>query len=84
MLSRRKPIVALAVVTAALAAAVPAASASAAVSVDPTVCQLMVMPAGPFGPAAFPGAASLATTLANAGATVGCAAPAQQPAPAGP
>ena len=82
MLSHRKPLAALAAATAAIAVAVPTASASAATprasSVDPTVCQLLNLSSGPFGPTAFIGGASLATTLANSGASVGCAAPAPQ------
>jgi hypothetical protein len=77
MLSRQKPLPALAAVTAALAIAVPAASASAATTtaptVDPTVCQLVNTTMGPFGPTQFIDGASLATVLANAGASVGCA-----------
>jgi hypothetical protein len=46
--------------------------------VDPTVCQLLNLSSSPFGPTAFIGGASLATTLANSGASVGCAAPAPQ------
>jgi hypothetical protein len=78
MLSHQKPVAALAAVTAALVIAVPAASASAAANtptVDPTVCQLLNPPMGPFGPAQFIGGASLANVLANAGASVGCAPP---------
>ena len=80
MLSRRKPLAALAGVTAALAIAVPAASASAATSaaptVDPTVCQLLSLSEGPFGPTMFLGGGSLQSVLKNAGSSVGCAAPA--------
>jgi type IV secretory pathway VirB2 component (pilin) len=83
MLSHRKPLAALAGVTAVLAFAVPVASASAASTtapiVDPQVCQLLNFAQGPFGPTAFIGGASLAATLAQAGSTVGCAAPAPQP-----
>lgn len=82
MLSRRKSLAALASVSAALAIAVPAASATAATSspaVDPTVCQLVTSAMGPFGPTQFYGGASLAHVLTNAGSTVGCqAAPATQ------
>jgi type IV secretory pathway VirB2 component (pilin) len=82
-LSHRKPLAALAGVTAALAFAVPAASASAATTttpiVDPQVCQLLNFAQGPFGPtASFFGGASLGATLAQAGSSVGCAPP---PAP---
>jgi hypothetical protein len=76
MLSRRKPLAALAAVTAALAVAIPATSANAATtasSVDPTVCQLLNITAGPFGPTHFIGGASLANVLAGAGNSVGCA-----------
>ncbi len=82
MLSRRKPLAALAAVTAALVVAVPAASASAATTtptVDPTVCQLLNITSGPFGPTHFIGGASLADALAHAGASVGCPAPAPNP-----
>ena len=83
MLSRRKPLAALVTVTAALAAGIPAATASAAPvpTVDPTVCQIINLPAalGPFGPQNVLGGASLLSVLANAGGTVGCAA-----APASP
>jgi hypothetical protein len=85
MLSRPKPLAALAAVTAALAIAVPATSASAATTtaptVDPTVCQLLNITMGPFGPTQFIGGASLAAVLGNAGQSVGCAAPAPQPSP---
>jgi hypothetical protein len=83
MFSRQKPLAALAAVTAAVAIVVPAASASAATTtaptVDPTVCQLLNISMGPFGPTQFIGGASLASTLANAGASVGCAPPAPLP-----
>jgi hypothetical protein len=82
MLSRRKPLAAIAVLTAAIAVAVPVAGASAATTapaVDPTVCQLLNTTSRPFGPTMVVGGASLASVLANAGATVGCAAPAPQP-----
>jgi hypothetical protein len=84
MLSHRKPLAALATVTAVLAVAVPAASASAATSaapsVDPQVCQLLnSTQTGFFAPTMFFGGASLANTLANAGATVNCPAPAPAP-----
>jgi hypothetical protein len=82
MLSHRKPLAALAAVTAALAVAVPAASANAATprtpTVDPTVCQLLNIVEGPLGPTLFIGGSSLANVLANAGGSVGCAAPAPQ------
>ena len=82
MLSRRKPMTALAAVTVALAAAVPAVSVSAATAaptVDPQVCQLLNPTMGPFGPMQFMGGASLANVLANAGASVNCPAPAPKP-----
>lgn len=76
MLSRRKPLAALAAVTAALAIAATTASASAATTsapaVDPTVCQLFNLSTGPFGPGMFLGGASLDATLAKAGSSVGC------------
>jgi hypothetical protein len=79
MLSRRKPLAALAAVTAMLAVAVPAASASAATkaapTVDPQVCQLLDTTTGPFGPTQFIGGASLANVLASAGASVSCPPP---------
>lgn len=82
MLSRRKPLAAVAAIAAALAVAVPVTNASAATSdgptVDPTVCQLTNLAAGPFGPGMFIGGGSLRNTLIAAGATVGCAAPAPQ------
>ena len=88
MLARRKPLAALAAVTTALAVAVPAASASAATTqtVDPTVCQLLNVAQGPFGPTMFLGGASLSATLQGAGSSVGCAPPAAQPSlfPPGP
>jgi hypothetical protein len=83
MLSRRKPLAALAAVTAALAVAVSATSASAATTtaptVDPQVCQLLNTTTGPFGPTQSIGGASLADVLAKAGGSVGCAAPAPKP-----
>jgi hypothetical protein len=83
MLSRRKPLAALAAITTALVVAVPATSASAATTaaptVDPTVCQLLSITMGPFGPTQFIGGASLAAVLAGAGASVGCPAPAPTP-----
>ena len=82
MLSRKKPLAALAAVTAALAVALPAASASAQTpgpTVDPQVCQALNTTMGPFGPAQFIGGASLARVLAHAAATVNCPAPASQP-----
>jgi hypothetical protein len=79
----RKPLAALAAITAAIAVSVPVAGASAATTpgptVDPTVCQLLNTTAGPFGPTRAIGGASLASVLANAGSSVGCAAPAAQP-----
>jgi hypothetical protein len=90
LLSLRKPLAALAAVTAALAVAVPAASANAtttrASTVDPTVCQLLTFSEGPFGPGMFIGGASLTSTLVNAGNSVGCTPPAPQQGllPAGP
>jgi hypothetical protein len=47
--------------------------------VDPTVCQLLNLTSGPFGPTAFIGGSSLSDVLAHAGASVGCAAPAPKP-----
>jgi hypothetical protein len=47
--------------------------------VDPTVCQLLNIVQGPFGPTQFIGGASLADVLSKAGASVGCAAPAPKP-----
>jgi hypothetical protein len=85
MVSRYKPLAGFAAVTAALAIAVPAASASAATPttpiVDPTVCHLLNIAMGPFGPTSLTGSASLADVLAHAGATVGCPTPAPQPSP---
>ena len=82
MFSHRKSLAVLGGLTAALAIAVPAASASAATTsgptVDPQVCQLLNIAEGPFGPTMFFGGASLAATLAHAGATVNCPAPAPQ------
>ena len=76
MSSYRKSVAALAAVTAALAVAVPATSASAATTaapgVDPTVCQLTNLAIGPFGLAYVPGGPALANTLTQAGASVGC------------
>jgi hypothetical protein len=87
MLSCRSHLTALAAAT-AFAVAIPTAGASAArtkaptPTVDPQVCQLMDPSAmGLFGPAEFMGGGSLTTTLAHAGATVGCPAPAAQPSP---
>jgi hypothetical protein len=84
MLSRRMPLAALAAVT--LAVAVPATSANAApnaatttTTVDPTVCQLLNITEGPFGPGMFLGGGSLRNTLAHAGASVGCPAPPPPP-----
>ena len=83
MLSPRKPLAALAAVTAALIVAVPAASASAATTaaptVDPQVCGLVNLALGPFGPTQFIGGASLASVLTSAGASVNCPPPAPQP-----
>jgi hypothetical protein len=84
MLSHRKPLIGLAAVTATLAVAIPAASANAATTagsatVDPTVCQLLNTTMGPFGPTRGIGGASLASVLANAGSSVGCAAAPAQP-----
>jgi hypothetical protein len=78
MFSRRKPLAGLAAVTAALAVALPATSASAAPTVDPTVCQLLDTTTGPSGPTQFAGGDSLANILTSAGASVGCPAPAPQ------
>jgi hypothetical protein len=88
MSSRRKPLAALAAATAALGAAVPAASASAATprapTVDPTVCQLLTISGGPSGLTKSLGGASLVSTIAQSGASVGCpgSASASAPAPA--
>jgi hypothetical protein len=85
MSPRRKPLAALAAITATLAVAVPVSSASAATTttptVNPTVCQLLNVASGPFGPTQLIGGASLAAVLAHAGGTVGCAAPAPNPSP---
>jgi type IV secretory pathway VirB2 component (pilin) len=85
MLPRRKSLAALAALTAALAVAVPASASAAATTtptVDPTVCQLLNLTSGPFGPTQFIiGGASLGAVLAHAGATVGCPAPAPSPSP---
>jgi hypothetical protein len=82
MLSRRKPIALLAAIAATAAIAVPAATASAAKAdaptVDPTVCQLTDLAAGPFGPGMFIGGTSLRNTLLAAGSSVGCAPPSPQ------
>jgi hypothetical protein len=77
ILSSPRPLAALTAAIAALAVAVPAASASAAkppqITVDPQVCQLMNPNAmGPFGPAQGVGGASLASVLNTAGGSVGC------------
>jgi hypothetical protein len=79
MLSRRKPMVALAAITAALAVAVPVTSASAATAtprsiplVDPTVCQLLNVSELQAAPTALFGGTSLATVLTGAGNSVGC------------
>ena len=82
MLRRRKSLAALAALTAALAVAVPASASAAATTtptVDPTVCQLLNIASGPFGPTHLIGGASLATVLGHAGASVGCPAPAPTP-----
>jgi hypothetical protein len=82
MLSRPKSFAAVAVVAAALAVGIPASSASAATTaptVDPTVCELTNLAAGPFGPTMFIGGTSLRNTLLAAGASVGCAPPAAIP-----
>ena len=87
MLSRRKSLMAATAVTAALAAAIPTASASAATStplVDPTVCSLLDLAKGPFGPTAGLGGSSLADVLSRAGASVGCSAPSRPSLPAFP
>jgi hypothetical protein len=79
-MSRRKPLAVLAAALTALAAAAPAASASTARApiVDPTVCQLLALSEGPFGPGMFLGGASLISTLQTAGNSVGCPAPSPQ------
>lgn len=83
MLPCRIPLAAVAAVTAALAVAVPAASAATTGPiVDPQVCSLLNPAAGPFAPTNFPGGASLTAVLAKAGATVNC--PASASAPAAP
>ena len=83
MPSCRKPMAAVAAVTAALALAVPAMSASAKTTqnptVDPTVCGILNEGMGPFGPTMFLGGASLKNTLAQAGNTVGCPAAPSKP-----
>jgi hypothetical protein len=89
MLFRRSRLAALAAVTGALAVAIPATSASAATPatgpiVDPTVCQLLSITEGPFGPTMFIGGASLAHVLATAGNSVGCPAPTPAPTPTRP
>jgi hypothetical protein len=73
-------------VTAALAVAVPAASASAATTplVDPTVCQLLDLAKGPMGPTMGLGGSSLADVLGRAGASVGCTPRTQPSFPAFP
>jgi hypothetical protein len=78
MSSRRKSLAGLAAVTAALAVALPATSASAAPIVDPQVCQLLNPTMGPLGPTQFVGGDSLANILTSAGASVGCPAPGPQ------
>jgi hypothetical protein len=85
MLSRRKSLMAVAAVTATFAAAIPAASAHAATPlVDPTVCQLLNLVKGPFGPTAGVGGGSLADVLGRVGTSVGCTAPAQPSFPTFP
>jgi hypothetical protein len=83
MLSSRKPLAALAAITAAAAVTIPVASASAAAptspTVDPQVCQLLSFAIGSPGLAQSFGGPALAGVLTNAGGTVGCAA---QAAPA--
>jgi hypothetical protein len=80
MLSCRKPVAALAALTAATAVAVPAATAPAAATaaptVDPQVCVLLNLSLGPFGPTHFFGGASLAAVLSNVAASVNCPPPA--------
>jgi hypothetical protein len=72
-LSRRNSVMAAAAVTAALATAIPVATANAATPlVDPTVCQLLDLVKGPLGPTAGVGGSSLADVLGRAGASVGC------------
>ena len=85
--SGRKPLAALAGVTAALAFAVPAASASAATTpafpgpiVDPQVCQLLNLSLA-LPPAQFPSGAGLAAVLNHVGASVGCPAQSGQQSP---
>jgi hypothetical protein len=86
MLSRRKSLMAVTAVTATFAAAIPAASANASGTplVDPTVCQLLDLVKGPFGPTAGVGGSSLADVLSRAGASVGCAAGSQPTFPSFP
>jgi hypothetical protein len=85
MLSRRKSLIAAMAATAAFAVAIPAASANAATPmVDPTVCQLLDLVKGPFGPTSGPGGSSLADVLGRAGASVGCSAPAKPSFPSFP
>ena len=85
-MSSRKTLSALAAAgaIAAAVAAAPANAAAATPTVDPTVCQLLSTPTGLFSPTLLPGGASLASTLAHAGATVGCAAPAAPQKPSLP
>jgi hypothetical protein len=79
MLSCRKPVAALAALTAAAAVAVPAASADAATTgpptVDPQVCVLLNIARAPFGPTSFFGGASLAAVLSNVADSVNCPPP---------
>jgi hypothetical protein len=85
MLSRRKSLMAATAVTATLAAAIPAASANAATPlVDPTVCQLLDLVKGPFGPTAGVGGSSLADVLGRAGTSVGCSSGSQPSFPSFP
>jgi hypothetical protein len=80
-MSCRKPLAALAAITAALAVAVPVTSASAATTptVNPQVCSLLDAAQGPFGPTMFYGGSSLGAVLANTGASVNCPPPAPRP-----
>jgi hypothetical protein len=77
-----KPLSALVAVTAALAAASPAAGDSptgTTAALDPTVCELMNSGSlGLFGPTMLPGATSLADVRRQAADAVGCPPPAAQ------
>ena len=85
MLPRRKSLMAASAVTAALAVALPAASAQASTPiVDPTVCELLNRARAPLGPTSGPGGSSLADVLARTGASVGCSAPARPTFPTFP